>query len=710
MKYLPSRLLSIPLLLRGCLMMTPVFAAAAEAGNAPGEIVLLENGKSVYQVVVPDSARTPDLEALLRETGELLQNAFAAAGAKIPLVKESKKDPAKPGIFLGETAFARGQGAGIESLDGWSYVMRVAGKDLILAGQDAPNPGQLAGVKTKWGRPIVGTRLPTLKAVADFLHEFAGTRFLYPDGEVGMEFSAAPRIALPPTLKRTVRPQMRFNFDPNLVRTGVTSVSRGRDLWLVANNYLPSTELVYVVHSYPRAIPAETYSKTHPEYFALVGGKRMAEKDIPDNQMEHYCISNPEVQELIYQDLVHWLDFGYDSVCLGQQDGFIACQCEECKKLYETGEDWSEKLWIFHHRLAERLRTDRPGKKVLLLSYGLTWSPPKTFKSFPENATVLLCRMTPEVLEQWAKCDVPGGYTGYVYIWGAYNYTGYSLSTTPLQTAKLAKKFHTLGLQGLILDGFGRMFGMEGPSYYVFGRMFDDPENLEVGKLLDEYYNAAFGEAAAPMRKFFDTLFHAIQIIPDWPGSYEDASGKRRFFVDRNPMKLLAFIYSPDVLAQLQKELSDAESAAKSAKVKSRIALIRLEFDYTQHIARVAHLWNAWRVAPDSASLERLLDAVDAWNKFLGPHWFPWDRERNAWGAGQLGGQVSGWLEHFPLLGESRHAVALTRNNNGATYADTPLNWDTAAIRSGAILPPGAPVQKPNQAPAEDYGAVKKAK
>jgi len=526
MKNQAHRLPAILLLLY-CLMSAPTSAAAAEAGNPPSEIVLLENGKSDYQVVIPDSARTPNLQTLLRETGELVQRAFAAAGATIAVVKESEKDPAKPGIFLGDTAYAGEQGVQIQSLEGWSYVMRVAGKNLILAGRDTPSPAQLAGRKNHLGHPIVGARLPTFKAVADFLREFAGTRFLYPRGEVGIEYSATPRIALPTTLKRTVRPQLQFNSDFNVAGKEVSSVSSGLDAWMVALNYFPTMDPSPTVHSYPRAIPAEKYCKSHPEYFALTGGKRVSEKDIPFRQMEQYCISNPEVQELIYKDLLHWLDMGYDSVCLSQQDGFVACQCEECKILYETGEDWSEKLWIFHKRLAERLLKDRPTKKVFALSYGLTWAPPKTFNKFPSNMVMLLCRMSPELLEQWEKCDVPGGYAGYVYLWGTYNHTGYSPSTTPLQTAKLAKQYHKLGLQGIILDGFGRMFGMEGPSYYVFGRMFDDPDHLEVGGLLDEYYNAAFREAEPPMRKFFDTLFHAIQIIPDWPGTYEEAQAFR---------------------------------------------------------------------------------------------------------------------------------------------------------------------------------------
>ena len=48
--------------------------------------------------------------------------------------------------------------------------------------------------------------------------------------------------------------------------------------------------------------------------------------------------------------------------------------------------------------------------------------------------------------------------------------------------------------------------------------------------------------------------------------------------------------------------------------MKARLALVRREFDYIKHFAKVVHLYQAYEVQPDFASRDRLLDAIDARN------------------------------------------------------------------------------------------------
>lgn len=56
-------------------------------------------------------------------------------------------------------------------------------------------------------------------------------------------------------------------------------------------------------------------------------------------------------------------------------------------------------------------------------------------------------------------------------------------------------------------DGPGQLFGLEGPVYYVMGRMFEDPEGNTARQLVPEFCEAAFGKAARPMRSFYDRLY-----------------------------------------------------------------------------------------------------------------------------------------------------------------------------------------------------------
>ena len=58
---------------------------------------------------------------------------------------------------------------------------------------------------------------------------------------------------------------------------------------------------------------------------------------------------------------------GSAGIDLGQPDGFRECQCENCAKLFDTGKDWSEKIWLFNRRIAERLLKSHPGRSITMI-------------------------------------------------------------------------------------------------------------------------------------------------------------------------------------------------------------------------------------------------------------------------------------------------------------------------------------------------------
>ncbi len=94
--------------------------------------------------------------------------------------------------------------------------------------------------------------------------------------------------------------------------------------------------------------------------------------------------------------------------------GFRECQCEQCNKLYGTGNDWSEKIWIFNRQVAEKVYQSHPKGRISMMSYILTAKPPKTFKSFPPNTSVMLTGTNEEDIAPWREVDVPQGFTGYL--------------------------------------------------------------------------------------------------------------------------------------------------------------------------------------------------------------------------------------------------------------------------------------------------------
>jgi hypothetical protein len=434
-------------------------------------------------------------------------------------------------------------------------------------------------------------------------------------------------------------------------------------------------------HTWGRAIPVSKYYDTHPEYFALQrGGKAGDGSRLKDDQ---YCISNPEVRELIYQDLVAHIQRGYDSVDLGQPDGFRPCQCDKCRELFGTGDDWSEKIWILHRQIAERLDREHPGKQVTIMSYILTADPPKSFKSFPKNVRIMLCGTNEEDIAPWRGIEVPRGFTCYLYNWCPNLTSNYTPMRTPRFVEEQARRLNRLHAQAIYRDGPGNLYGLEGPVFYTMNRMFDDPDHSTAAELVREFCDAAFGKAAAPMQSFYDQLYHAIDLEAEYLGTrcpgwtYHDIYGKRRKSLS-DPFQLLGFLYTPSLMGSLERELSAAERQADHARAKQRLALVRREFDYLKHTVAVVHLYQAYQVAPDVSSRDRLLDAIDARNAHIATFF-----------RGKTAPPMPGFAATlFPPSGHYPEHLRLAHDGYQGPFANTAFNWDTKLMRT--LPPPGA--------------------
>lgn len=660
----------------GALLGVACLPASARAAD----LVLASEGRCGYQIVVPDRPPTAEIGDCIRQAARLLETAFRASGFTVPVVPEAERDPGRPAICLGDTAAARAAGVDTRALVGWQTVVLVTGHDVIVAGRDAPARGETDNPRRpNWDR--VGT----VKAAADFAREHLGVRFLYPDIAPYRPVSAAAAVDLlaSPAIEFLPRTTISVPAELDVRRTPVlrlnTSHPAGGGFYDLALNRFPRVDEVFGSHTWERAVPPERFFAEHPEYFALVGGTRLD----PRGGNAQYCLSNPEVQRLIERDLAGWFERGYESVDLGQPDGFRACECQPCRDLYGTGDDWGEKIWIFNRDVAERLARSHPGRQVTMMSYILTAAPPRSFRAFPENTSVMLTGTNEDDIAPWRDYTVPRGFAGYVYNWCPNLGSRYTPMRTPAHVEAQVRRLAANRIQAIQRDGPGQLFGLEGPVYYVMGRMFDDPEHLRAQDLLAEFIDAAFGTAAPAMRSFYERLNHAIMLYSDHLGTrsdlwtYRPLDGRPRKTVT-DPFQLIAFLYPPGVLAALDDDLTHAERLATGGKPRTRLALVRREFDYLRHLARVVHLHHAYQVEPDAASRDRLLDAIDSRNAFIASLY-------DARGQAVAG---DGWAHVlFPFAGHDANHLRLAHDGYQEPYAETCLNWDTAAMRT--LPPPG---------------------
>lgn len=627
---------------------------------------------SQYEIVVPDSYSNAGVEPLLRMVATELATAFRETLGMKPTIVHEKDAKAPHRIYLGDTAAIRAIGIKPADFQNYDCVIAERKGNIFLAGNDHERFGSKTPTNNQY-RYILGT----VKAVVIFMEDYLDTRFLMP-GSGGIDYATQKTVvSIPDGLTRSIKPSLVF--------------ATGRHYGLLydysTNNYGQGAFYSYGGHSYYNAVPAKKYADSHPEYFAMSGGKR-------NPHGNHLCISNPEVQELIYAEALRRLDNGAQYVQVAQTDGYKACACPKCKAFAGT-DDEGEKLWVLHRSFAVRLLKDRPGKNLHIISYGPTAAPPKSFDSFPPNVVIELCNYSKANFERWSHIAVPGGFTVYIYNWGWYQKVGITPKTTTDFCAEQVRLFLGKNVRGVYRCGFGELFGLEGPSYYVFGKTFDKPD-LNPEAMLSEYCVRAFGEkASAPMNSFYNLLYERMKceyLLP-YVTSLETGTN----WMPSNPRIVLGAIYTPELLELLNRHLATAEKLTVTDKQAARLGLVRREFDYVRNLGNIISLYNAYRVNPNKANFLQLADLIDERNAMIDSFY-----------------NDKGHMKPVPGLPAVRFLGGIGKNVlrvNGRLGAplSAPFTWNTASLRKSGLLPGSAvrsmDVFRAASTPGDDFEA-----
>ncbi len=112
-------------------------------------------------------------------------------------------------------------------------------------------------------------------------------------GEVGKEVPRRKEISIEDSSFSKETPSTFFG-------SAHSHTDRSLIHWIANGEWGMGTFQTYAGHTYPSACPGDRYFKTHPEYFAMKSGKRTL--GATGNQTA-LCISNPEVEELIVNEL-----------------------------------------------------------------------------------------------------------------------------------------------------------------------------------------------------------------------------------------------------------------------------------------------------------------------------------------------------------------------------------------------------------------------
>lgn len=258
-----------------------------------------------------------------------LRNALRRiCGEWFEIAPEDSLRGSRPAIYVGATVFARRSGMRPERMTGEEFVIRRVGDDMILCG----------------GRPR-----GTLYAVAEFLEDYCGVRWLTLAGEEYVPLR--PELSLPRVNQRTKPafvdrdllpphhwPRSGRYDDAGLARLGRALAfgrinGRAPGIYLgidtppdrygghLRGNHHGHTILWY--------LPPEKYFAEHPEFYALRKGQRSA---------SGLCKTNPQMRDLYLKNITQAIASG----ATDPDNGFIfhisdedgppqVCECPDCK-------------------------------------------------------------------------------------------------------------------------------------------------------------------------------------------------------------------------------------------------------------------------------------------------------------------------------------------------------------------------------------------
>jgi hypothetical protein len=552
-----------------------------------GQVTLVENGQARATIMVASDAPAEVCTAALE-----LQTYLKKMSGALPPIVEDDREVDGTVVWVGPSRFTSQVEGDLEGVKQGGFVIRTIDDSLALIGKD--NEG-------------------TQFAVYELL-EMLGVRWYWP-GDSGEVVPQLTTITVEP-LNTTESPDFAWrdrgprgalwgatsgptDMDRRALLLGITSAHQAEvKLWEKRNRW--GGLKIYGGHSLGEVFPPEKYAKTHPEYYALVDGKRSVPG--PDYDYKHgrqVCTSNPDV----VREAVSWArDFfdkhpDFDGVHMTMNDSGGFCECDNCRALDSAdlltrpgieSEEMSkaakqtgitDRIFTYINKIAEELEKTHPGKLVFSMAYSRYINPPRRIRLRPnvvpqyclwsayKHANLELRNQHREISAGWAKAarlkgiyeyDINGSWPGL-----------HRLVVSHI--AESIKYLHSLGYD-LYQTQSGDEFAINGMNYYVAGKLLWNTR-LDEEQILEDFYQKAFGPSGAEVKRFHQLLKNS------WNKVTERGSD-----VSCNSLKTtrLLELFTPDLLAECERALQEADRLAVDPAIRRRVDFYRQGFKYTQ--------------------------------------------------------------------------------------------------------------------------------
>lgn len=374
-----------------------------------------------------------------------------------------------------------------------------------------------------YGRPSLllagGADRGTLNAVYRFFERQMGVRWLTPT-----------ETYIPATAPQSL-PMIDLRYDPVFeYRWSGNAMGRGEELeHFMEVHGLKVAPIGSNGHNLLSLAPPATYYETHPEYFALIDGERMApiqpeaewrSKQLYDRYAQ-LCMSNPEVADVIMRTLSGWIEERPEIPIWGvmQEDNFRACQCAECQALDEVEGSPMGSFLTGVNRVADQLALRYPDKRLITYAYIYTRRPPERIEP-RDNVIIQLCSIECDAsrpltdpnsrenavfaneVREWAQISDQLYLYDYVP-----NYTAWFRPHPNLHVIQPNLKFFAENnVRAVFVSGCSEPKGeFTALRSYLIAKALWDP-NVDGSEVIDEFVDLYYRETAPWVKKYIKLL------------------------------------------------------------------------------------------------------------------------------------------------------------------------------------------------------------
>lgn len=340
--------------------------AKQEIAKEKNGITLAADGNTSYKILYEKNANE-ELKSAVSFLAESLQQMIGCG--TIEIIEDGKADK---GCFISIGNTQLSENINIDQIENDGYILKVKDNNLIIKGANQSG---------------------TKNGIYDFLETKLGCMFLRNDYDYIPEFPTIRLENYDEVINPSIAWRKQFQYEAlqnnwyDKLKLNGTKAKEGFKEGIYA-------QWGTWCHTQFQFVPPEKYFDSHPEYFALINGKRCYQAKWHSSDMQtHLCLTNEDVYEIVKAGMkseiqknpeaLYW-DFSI------MDTPVKVCQCLECNRINTKYQSNSATIIMFINRLAKDLGKEFPNLMFSTLAYQDCINPPVGLE-VEQNVVIKLC-------------------------------------------------------------------------------------------------------------------------------------------------------------------------------------------------------------------------------------------------------------------------------------------------------------------------------